>query len=132
MLNAREHLGEPLGLHGFPEIAGRILRHPAADFCNVEQFLPAFRVGLFGSQFLSQLGMAIGPKDNGVTHNHHSLQEGGLFHVVHRAERIKAGQFFFRFGFNAFKPAFEYFFIIMDPLNRGTERRGFVDNKTGF
>ena len=47
LLDAGEHLGEPLGLHGFIEVSCRVFRHMGARLRNTFQFPFANRIALF-------------------------------------------------------------------------------------
>ena len=131
LFQTREHLGEVLGLHGFVEVAGRVGGHVLGVFGHADEFGLADRIGAGFGGLAGGFGVALRPQHDGVAHHDGGFDEGTLVHLIHRGGGIKSGQLFFHFLLQAVKAAFQDDFVVVHPLDGGTERRGFVDDEAG-
>ena len=131
LLQTGEHLGEPLALAGFPEVAGGFAGHAFGVGGHAQQFSLALGIRGHGSLLAGSLSVTLGPEHDGVANDDDSVKEGLLFAGILGGQRIKGGQLFLSFLLDAVEASLQDLGIIMHPLNGGTERSGFVDDVAG-
>ena len=100
-------------------------------FGHADEFGLADRIGAFFSGLAGGVGVALGPQHDGFAHEDRGFDEGTLVHLVHGGSRVKSGQLFFHFLLQAVEAALQHHFVVVHPLDGGTERRGFVDDEAG-
>ena len=62
-------VGEPEGLHGFTEVAGRILGNTAADFGDFQKLGLHLGIRFLGGRFFGQIGVTVGVGDDRIQSN---------------------------------------------------------------
>ena len=100
-------------------------------FSHADEFGLTNRISASFGGLAGSFGMALRPQDDGVAHEDGSFDEGALVHLIHGGSGIKSGQLFFHFLLQAIEAALQHHFVVMHPLDGGTERRGFVDDEAG-
>ena len=131
LLEAAEHLDEPLRLDCIAEVLGRELRDTAATRCDLFHLLLTSRIGALGGLGLVQICVAVCPKDDSVAGHDDGLVEGLLVHVIQRIERIKSVKLLLSLGLDARETALQELLVVDNPLVRGAERSGLVDDVAG-
>ncbi|KAF5044587.1 hypothetical protein DSECCO2_490250 [anaerobic digester metagenome] len=131
LLDAREHLGEPLALAGLPEVAGRLAGHALGVLGHADEFGLADRVGFLRRHFAGQHGVAPRPVHDGLTDDDHGFEEGLLLAVVLGAQRIEGVQLLLGFTPYVVEAALQDLLVVVDPLDGGAEGRRLVDDESG-
>ena len=131
LLDTGEHLGEPLGLHGFLEGVGGVSGHLVGDFSHLFELGLADGIGAGSGSFLGGVGVAAGPEDDSVADEDDSVEEGTLFNVVEGAVDIEGVDHFESFALDVEEAALDDLFEVRHPLDGGAEGRGFVHHEAG-
>ena len=117
LLDAREHLGKPLALAGFPKVAGRFAGHMLGIGGHAQQLGLAGGVGFLFGHFAGEHCVAFGPQHNGFAHDNNGFEEGALFAGVLAAQGIKGVQLVLGFLLDAVETALQDLFKIVHPLD---------------
>ena len=131
LLDAGEHLGEPLGLHGFVEVRGGLGGDLVGDLGHLQQLGLADGIGACGGLAAGFFGIAVGPEDDGVADEDDGVEEGLLFGLGERALDVHGVDLGLGFSLDAVEAADKDLLIIRHPLDGGAEGRGLVDHEAG-
>ena len=131
LLDPGEELDEPLALDRLMEGLRRFCGNFPTNAGGLQEFRFPLRVRFlfrFGS---GQVRMAIRPEDDRVCGQNDRFQEGLPLSIVDGAELIESCEFLFRLFADAFEADPQGLFVVMDPLDRGTEGCRLVDDEAG-
>ena len=121
LLYAIGHLGEPVGLHGFPEIAGGAGGHVFAVGGNGFELLSAHGILFFGGKFTGLFSIAAGVDEHAFVAFDHGLKEGNLVVMVVDEIVLKFGETLFGFGLERQHALIDDFVEHTAPVQRGVD-----------
>jgi hypothetical protein len=122
LLEARDQLDEPLGLHGLVERPGRVFRNALADLGDLEELVSALRSRFARSHGTGQLGVSTGKRHHGVADQNDRLEEGPLLDLSRRVEGIERVELLLGLFLDRSNTAREHLLEVMGPGQHGPPR----------